>query len=213
MRLVCVSDTHNQHAALDVPEGDALLFAGDMCGHGDMHEVKRFCRWLRDLPHEHKVVVAGNHDWPFDPSRADLENEHARRYVEWAGAHYLQDATAEVAGLTVYGSPWQPWFYDWAFNLPRDGDEIRERWAAIPDDTDVLVTHGPPLGYGDEVERGRVGCALLAERIKEVRPLLHVSGHIHEGYGVRSDGHTRYVNASVLDRWYRQVNAPVVIDL
>ena len=67
-RVVCISDTHGQHTPLDVPNGDVLVFAGDACSAGTPGEWAAFCRWLGDLPHAHKVVVPGNHDWPLQPS-------------------------------------------------------------------------------------------------------------------------------------------------
>ena len=113
----------------------------------------------------------------------------------------------------MWGSPWQPWFYDWAFNLQR-GPEIRAKWDRIPAGVDVLVTHGPPAGILDRVVDGRsVGCADLLDAVRRVRPLLHVFGHIHEAYGeVERDG-TRFVNASTCTVRYAPVNAPVVVDL
>ena len=62
---------------------------------------------------------------------------------------YLQDERLEVMGLKVYGSPWQPRFSDSAFNLSR-GAELRAVWDKIPSDTDILVTHSPPLGVMDQ---------------------------------------------------------------
>ena len=131
----------------------------------------------------------------------------------------------EVAGLRVWGSPWQPWFYDWAFNLPR-GPALREKWDLIPYDTDVLITHGPPFGFldgaarpasgwsdQDEVSVEHLGCEELRRALDRVRPRLHVFGHIHEGYGRGQLADTILVNASNCDEDYRPVNAPVVIDL
>lgn len=86
--------------------------------------------------------------------------------------------------LRFYGSSWQPWFYDWAFNLQR-GTEIRAKWEQIPIDTDVLITHGPPYGFGDRITRGEhVGCLDLLDAVVKIQPRLHIFGHIHEGYGL-----------------------------
>ena len=124
------------------------------------------------------------------------------------------DAGTSVDGIKVWGSPWQPEFCEWAFNLPR-GQPLRAKWRLIPDDTDVLLTHGPPLGHGDQCAGGhRAGCVdLLHEIQSRVRPAVHAFGHIHEGAGVTSDGATLYVNASTCNLRYRPVNPAVVVDV
>ena len=218
MRIVCLSDTHNRHGAIRVPEGDLLLHAGDATMHGTPEEVAGFDAWLATLPHRHKVVVAGNHDFLFE-----REPEAARALLK--SAVYLQDSAVEVEGLRIWGSPWQPWFFDWAFNLPR-GAALRKKWDQIPSGTDVLLTHGPPLRIRAQVAgptprlraavtgRGsHVGCEELLEAVFRVRPRLHVFGHIHEGYGLESRDGITFVNASSCNRSYRPANPPVVVDL
>jgi hypothetical protein len=112
--------------------------------------------------------------------------------------------------IRVYGSPWQPEFFQWAFNLPRHGEEMKARWDAIPTNTDILVTHGPAYGHLDFVRYNgiNVGCEMLRPRINEIRPKIHVCGHIHQGYGYYFDGHTHFFNASVLDEQYKYANLP-----
>ena len=231
-RLVCLSDTHGQHAGLDVPDGDALVFAGDACSTGTPGEWRAFCRWLGALPHAYKVVVPGNHDWPLQPSvpawgvsarYGPATLRHARRRVEDAGAVLLMDREAAVAGLRVYGSPWVPAFYRWAFNLPRGGAELAEVWSRVPEGLDVLVTHTPAFGTLDRTDRGeRAGCERLADRLRQLDvsgagPRLHVHGDIHEAAGVVGPpagvGGRTTVNASVLDLRYRLAHAPVVVDV
>lgn len=187
--IVCVSDTHGFHVRTEIPPGDVLIHAGDITRRGDLADVRAFDAWLGTLPHPHKIVIAGNHDWCFerdpDAARAAITN-----------AVYLQDAAVTVAGLTVYGSPWQPRFHDWAFNLDR-GPLLAEKWALIPPGIDVLVTHGPPHGIGDLCLGGdRAGCVDLLARVRVVRPKLHVFGHIHEAAGVTTADGTVFVNAS-----------------
>lgn len=206
MRIVCLSDTHGFHDGLEVPAGDLLLHAGDATKHGSLEEIAAFNAFLGSLPHRHKVVVAGNHDFAFE-----REATLARELITHAS--YLQDEEVEIEGLRVWGSPWQPWFYDWAFNLQR-GDEIRAKWDLVPAGIDVLVTHGPPLGHGDRTHDGRdVGCADLLDAIRRVRPQLHVFGHIHEGHGRTREGETLCVNASICTVGYRPTNPPIVVDL
>uniref|UniRef100_A0A8C5BL02 Metallophosphoesterase domain containing 1 n=1 Tax=Gadus morhua TaxID=8049 RepID=A0A8C5BL02_GADMO len=77
----------------------------------------------------------------------------------------------------------QPWYYGWGFNLPR-GQALLDKWNQIPDSTDILVTHCPPLGFLDWVPKKmqRVGCMELLNTVqRRVQPKLHVFGHIHEG--------------------------------
>lgn len=206
MRIVCLSDTHDQHDQLQVPDGDLLLHAGDATMSGTAAQIEAFDRWLATLPHRHKVVIAGNHDWGFQrtPARARSLLRHAT---------YLEDDETTVEGLRIWGSPWQPWFYDWAFNLQR-GPEIAAKWALIPTGIDVLITHGPPAGLLDRTSRGDdVGCADLLAAVQRTKPRLHVFGHIHEGYGtVERDG-TRFVNACNCTERYHPVQPPIVVDL
>jgi Icc-related predicted phosphoesterase len=206
LRLVCISDTHNRHQKLALPPGDILVHAGDFSGRGRPDEIRAFDEWLASLPHRHKVVIAGNHDFLFEKSPAE-----ARALLRHAV--YLQDEGVELEGLRFWGSPWQPWFFDWAFNLQR-GEPLREKWALIPPGTDVLVTHGPPLGHGDRTADGEaVGCADLLDAVRRLQPRLHVFGHIHEGYGSTLEGRTACHNVSTCDLGYRPVNAPVVVEL
>jgi Icc-related predicted phosphoesterase len=189
MRIVCVSDTHGRHRDVYVPAGDVLVHAGDLTRHGRPDEVRDVDAWLGSLPHRHKLVVAGNHDFCFQE-----QPRLARSLV--THAVYLEDEAVTVDGVVFYGSPWQPWFGGWAFNL-HPGPELAAVWAKIPADTGVLITHGPPHGILDQTRRGEaVGCLDLFHRVYEVRPRLHVFGHIHEAAGrLDIDGIT-FVNAS-----------------
>jgi predicted phosphodiesterase len=146
MRIVCLSDTHGTHERLTVPEGDLLVHAGDFTNLGRPAEIERFDRWLGTLPHPHKLVIAGNHDFLFE-----RKPEKARALL--TNARYLQDEACEVNGLRLWGSPWQPWFHDWAFNLAR-GPELAAKWALVPERIDVLVTHGPPAAILDRTHGG-----------------------------------------------------------
>lgn len=209
MRIVCISDTHNFHRDVRLPAGDVLVHAGDFTGQGTFGEARHFLEWLEtQTQFGHRVLVAGNHDW--------LPEQEPRvfRALVPRNVTYLEDAGAELDGVRFWGSPITPWFHSWAFNRAR-GAEIDAHWARIPQGVDVLVTHGPPYLQGDRVEHsdGHVGCEDLRRRVDALRPRLHVFGHIHEGYGDVQGEHTRFVNASVCDRFYRPVNAPIVVDL
>ena len=225
MRIVALADTHNHRP--EVPDGDVLVHAGDISFmmHGDpaFKHILRFREWLHELPHKRKVFIAGNHDFGFQTH--PKESRYIMREFD-----YLEDSGVEIDGVKFWGSPWQPWFFDWAFNLERDGEELEAKWAAIPEDTDVLLTHGPPYGYGDEtMGREHVGCRLLTKRLKQVWPTYHICGHIHPGYGMYRMHEcvpimlgddpalgmrlTTVVNASVCNEKYEPVNNPVVLDL
>ncbi|MBS2038711.1 metallophosphatase domain-containing protein [bacterium] len=206
MRIVCLSDTHGLHAELVVPDGDLLLHAGDLTRRGHLKELKEAADWLHCLPHTHKILIAGNHDFCLQQ-----EPEKARALL--SGLIYLEDSFCHCQGVKIYGSPWQPWFHDWAFNLNR-GEPLRQTWARIPEDTEILVTHGPPQGVLDRCFDGRqVGCQDLVQRLQVVQPRLHVFGHIHEAYGQRQLGQTLYVNASCCTLQYEPIQKPIVVDL
>lgn len=191
LRIVAVADTHLFTDDLEVPEGDVFVHAGDLCRRGDLAELRRAAAWIDGLPHPHKIVIAGNHDWAFvhTPSEA--------RAALPQGVTYLEDSGAEVAGLRIWGSPWQPEYLDWAFNLPR-GEPLAERWALIPEGLDLLVTHGPPAGIGDGSCYGelRAGCADLRQRVRSVRPRIHLFGHIHDDGGAWTVDDTVFVNCT-----------------
>ena len=225
MRIVCISDTHNQHDKLSLPKGDVLIHAGDWTGTGTHKQVISFIRWFASQPHKHKVLIAGNHDITMDKpfyevNWARFHNKypfHAHEIKSYVlreeGIHYLEDSEVVIDGVKFYGSPCTPTFGGWAFNVNR-GLPLKAVWGNIPRDTDVLVTHGPPYGYGDKLDtEERVGCKDLLEEIKLVQPKVHVYGHIHEGYGTYDLGSTKLINPSSCNGSYQLVNEPIVYDL
>ncbi|MCK7546244.1 metallophosphatase domain-containing protein [Marinobacter bryozoorum] len=211
MRLVCISDTHGLHRQIPaVPDGDVLIHAGDSLGQGTLENLADLNDWLGTLPHQHKIVIAGNHDWVFQEAPA-LARETLTNAI------YLEDSGTELDGLRFWGSPWTPQFLNWAFMLKR-GQALREKWQLIPKNTDLLITHGPPRGIGDQVSvdfRTReVGCVDLEQRLEQLPNLqAHVFGHIHEGYGQYLRGQTRLINASTCTARYEPTNPPIVFDL
>jgi hypothetical protein len=197
VRIVAVADTHLFHRDLAVPDGDVFVHAGDMCRIGDLVELRAAADWINSLPHRNKVIVAGNHDWAF-------AREPGAARAMFPGAHYLEDSEVTLDGVRFYGSPWQPEFMGWAFNLPR-GRDLALMWAKIPHGIDVLVTHGPPEGFGDRTKGirasstappSRAGCADLRQRVAEVQPRLHLFGHIHQDGGMWRDGPTMFANVT-----------------
>jgi Icc-related predicted phosphoesterase len=196
------------HRKIDVPDGDVLVHAGDITGRGELDVLEDFNMWLGELPHKHKVVICGNHDFCFERSR---EKEAARATL--TNCVYLQDEEVVIDGVKFYGTPWQPWFYNWAFNLKRPED-LGAIWSKIPNDTDVLLVHGPPQGKGDLTINGdRPGCTELLKRIQNLNLKLVVTGHIHEGYGLYYEGETAIINASVNTVRYEPINDPVVWEI
>jgi len=210
MKIVCISDTHTMHntSRIQIPDGDVLIHAGDITGHGGLKPIIEFSAWLKRQPHKHKIVIAGNHDWCFQNRDRDMSIKEIS-----TAATYLEDSAIVIDGVKFYGSPWQPEFCDWAFNLPR-GAALKEKWDMIPNDTDVLITHGPPLNILDWCPGGNVGCSDLRSRVLNMPNLkYHVFGHIHESYGTEKHGNTTFVNASVCTGRYEPINQPIVLEL
>ena len=186
-----------------VPPGDILIHAGDITRHGNAEELVEFNDFLGTLPHPTKIVIAGNHDFCFQ-----RDSEQCRALL--TNCIYLEDEEVSTDGLHFYGSPWQPWFYDWAFNLPR-GEEIKAKWDLIPAHTDILITHGPPLGFGDTTaSHQKAGCKDLLDAVERIKPKIHVFGHIHEAFGIYANADTTFLNASICDLAYEPVNEPIV---
>ncbi|MDB4944728.1 MAG: hypothetical protein JWP97_4262 [Labilithrix sp.] len=204
-RIVAVADTHLQHDRLAIPGGDILVHAGDLCQHGSLDELARAADFFRALPHPVKILVAGNHDVCLERTP-----QAARALLE--GFVYLEDSAAVIEGLVFHGSPWQPKFRVWAFGAAR-GPELAAKWAKIPERVDVLVTHGPPFGHGDRIPwegtPRHVGCLDLRRRVQEVKPRLHLFGHIHQDPGVWREGPTTFANVTVDEGRV----APVVLTL
>lgn len=197
MRLICLSDTHGKHRQLSVPDGDILIHAGDFTVSGQAEQIQDFNAWLGELPHRHKVVIAGNHDFLFE-----REPELARQLL--SQAHYLQDSGLTVDGVRFWGSPVSPRFFDWAFNRQR-GAEIAQHWQQIPVDTQILIVHTPAYGILDQIGSGQsVGCEDLRLALEQhVQPDLFICGHIHESRGIRRLAKTVCLNAAVLNRYYQ----------
>lgn len=212
--IVTISDTHNRHKEIDVPNGDILIHAGDFSNRGTQSEIDDFLSWFSNLPHTWKILIAGNHDKGTDRDQQGQSYrglpEHFEKSCELLNITLLNDSDCEIPSnngemIKIWGSPVQPRFgFDWAWNRDR-GAEIAYHWDKIPNDADIVVTHGPPHGYGDRVHRGcRAGCQDLAETLLKIKPKLHVSGHIHEDRGVFLDiiNGVTYNNASSLTLRY-----------
>jgi len=208
MQITFISDTHGQHRSskLQLPNSEIIIHAGDFTSMGTLAQVNDFLEWYSELPHTHKVLIGGNHDFLLEQNPSLFKSLLPSNIV------YLEDNAIEIEGIKIWGSPITPWFYDWAFNRRR-GEDIQRYWEQIPDDVDILVTHGPPYGFGDRTSRGDlVGCEDLLEAVQRVKPKYHVFGHIHEAYGITQNDATTFINASCLNLQYQMVNAPVCIE-
>jgi Icc-related predicted phosphoesterase len=217
-RITTISDTHNKHKQLTpfLPGGDILIHAGDISSLGHKHEITEFCKWFDKIDnYDLKVFIAGNHDYGFEKR----VNETMEIVNSYKTITYLQDDWVgfqknDLREIRIWGSPWQPEFYNWAFNLPRKGAGLLSKWEMIPEDTDILITHGPAYGYVDMVigQYEHLGCELLIDRIGVVKPDIHICGHIHSGYGYATNGKTHFINASVLNEGYTFTQNPITFD-
>ena len=221
MKITFISDTHAKHNQVtsSLPGGDVLIHAGDISNKGYRTEIQDFIKWFSTIEnYTYKIFIAGNHD--FGCQDEVLAVQELLRLNP--GSEYLYDDMFLIGDesadyddmVKVWGSPWQPEFYNWAFNLPRQGAELKEVWNMIPSDVDILITHGPPYGHLDYVaySKQNVGCELLRDRIDLIKPKIHVFGHIHSSYGYKFDGTTHFFNAAVLDERYNFTQKPLSVE-
>lgn len=217
MKLVLISDTHEQADKITVPDGDVLIHAGDWTYRGVSDRMQEFWEWFASQPHKYKVAIAGNHELGLDSSETVRQyNLDMIRSYCGPNTHYLENSGCQIDGIEFWGSPVSPRFYDWAFNRDR-GQDIIQDWNRIPLTTQVLITHGPPQGILDQVpgDTSRIiGCEDLKRTVQNLTNLkLHVFGHIHSGYGTVVEGGVRYVNASVCNHGYQPINPPIVVEI
>jgi len=213
-KILCISDTHDKHNLIPkewLEDADIIIHAGDISNVGGLSEIEYFCEWFSSLSqYKHKIFIAGNHDFGFEDKSIEA-NEIVRKYPNIT---YLQDSSVTVEGLKIYGSPWQPEFFDWAFNLPRNGKQIESKWNAIDADTDILITHGPAWGMLDVTPGNlRVGCEVLTEKIANSKIRTHICGHIHHSYGEMMRDWTHYINAATLNERYEVQNPPIIFEI
>lgn len=216
--LIFISDTHGSHRSLQIPDGDILIHSGDFSYRGTKEEVEEFNKWLGYLPHNRKIVVAGNHDKGL--ARPGTTKTEAKKLLHNANAIYLEDEEVTIEGLRIYGSPWVPKYGNWSFMLPRNSKELEAPISQIPEGLDILITHGPSWGNLDRAARaGSVGCEILQRAVEQKQPRIHCFGHIHPGYGVSnyhyldSGKGTIFVNAAICNDYLTPIHTPIVIDL
>lgn len=219
MKITVLSDTHTLHKQTTsfLNGGDLLIHAGDYSNVGYKHEIHQFGKWFNEIKgYDKKIFINGNHE-----KYAETNPEFMKSVIEqYPNLIYLQDHYFGIydietdKSVKIYGSPWQPEFYNWGYNLPKNGVELKEKWDNIPKNIDILVTHGPPFGILDTIqgEHENLGCELLRDRVKIIKPKIHVFGHIHTGYGYWFDGDTHFINASVLNERYEFTQKPLTFE-
>ncbi len=241
MRITHISDTHNKHKQLNgkLPGGDLLIHSGDISSLGRKSEVEDFIKWFNKIDgYTNKIFIAGNHDMTFDREvllrnkldyfdggRNNWDTPCADGKPEWLinllatglnpNVFYLENSYVEIDQIKIWGSPYSATFgYNWAFNVDR-GYDSAQMWNKIPEDADIVITHGPIYGYCDRTLRTNenVGCADLYHRLNELKTPLHFSGHIHEAYGYKETTWGGYAfNGCNCSLAYEVDNDPITFD-
>lgn len=220
-KIVAISDTHQLHEHVTVPEGDVLVHCGDFTNRGTDAAFESFLTWFTAHPHEYKVFISGNHEEGLDKGATrPLKLNLIQRYLDkYPNLTYLENSSVIINGMKFYGSPITPFFFDWAWNVHR-GPAIAGFWKDIPDDVQVLITHGPAYGILDLVEDitardPHQGCADLLERVNNLKDLkLHLSGHLHHQGGQQTVVNGRiHANAAICNDRYKPVNKPIVVEI
>ena len=188
MKIIHISDTHGKHRELaPLPDGDVLVHSGDFSFAGTDNEALDFLNWFCDQPHKHKIFVAGNHDaaiW-------DAKIEGLTPNV-----HFLSDNGVSIEGKLFYGAPMQ-------MGMKNGKLSVVENYDPIPEGVDVLITHQPPMGILDLDSAGRhFGSTKLLEKVTELKPKVHLFGHVHNAYGTNVWKDMTFVNGSVVNDHY-----------
>lgn len=220
IRFVCISDSHSLF--FNFPPGDVLLHAGDFTKKGTSDEVLQFANYLKTTNYQYKIIIAGNHDSPFDISNFDDIMKKRRNPYPcdpyavkrlFKDFIYLEDSFVNVFGYTVWGTPWTHQHYKGAFTI-KEKYILGQKFQQIPLGVDIVLSHSPPNGILDRSKDNRhLGSEVLAETIRMIKPKVHVFGHIHEGHGVQTIDGTTYINASVCNNRYQPIYTPIVFDL
>lgn len=214
MKIAVISDVHNKWKKLQIEECDLLISCGDYSFTGEWDIIKRFHTWLDEQPAKHIISLQGNHE-----KEVEKNFEKAKALVAGIcpAIHFIEEGLIEIEGIKIWCSAVTPFFHNWAYN--RYGHEIQPHWDKIPLDTDILVTHGPPYGILDTVNYAdgtpkseHLGCVRLYEKVLEVKPDLHLFGHIHSAQGELHRNGTSFYNASICDEMYMPSNPVTYID-
>ena len=214
VKFTFISDSHGKHKLLTekLTYGNFLIHSGDITNNGKEREVRDFLKWFNGLHnYDFKIFIAGNHDFLFEQ-----QPEKAREIVsEYKNVIYLEDEEIELWDFKFYGTPWQPYFHNWAFNLKRMSMELKNKYEAIPDDVNILLTHSPPKGILDRTMNtySQEGSDLLLENVLRVKPMIHTFGHIHEGYGEKNLHGIQFLNSSNMTYDQFLENDPINLEI
>ena len=182
MTILHISDTHGLHNQLDhLPSADMIVHSGDMTVNGTEGEVFDFINWFCDLPYRYKIFIAGNHDTILSGVTLDGLDDNC---------YYLDGSSVVIEGRKFHGIP--------LFTNEQQDGILKQKIEHIPLDTDVLITHFPPLGILDEADSILYGDFDLLQKVSVVNPKFHLFGHIHSQNGTQIVSHTTFSNASLL---------------
>lgn len=202
----------------DLEPGDLLIVTGDLTSRDEYDQYAQFCEWLESQSYKNKVVIAGNHDKKIE----DNLNFHLPNL----GIHYLEDDLLEINCLRIWGSPWSLLFdgiNPQCNAFTGSEDDLRKKYAHIPDDIDILITHTPPFGTLDGIPMmwdgtmHHVGSRSLRDTVDRIKPKFHIFSHIHEQggkeillkYTMDKKPYTHCINCSIMNERYQPVNKPI----
>lgn len=225
MKVTFISDTHTRHKRLQLSGGDMLIFSGDFMSSGyNISEVNDFIEWFKSQPYAYKICVAGNHDRYCEAYPSYMIKDMFEKYYD-DGVRYVCDEEIEIEGKRIYGTPYQPYFCGWAFNI-KDENELVNIYKKIPENLDILITHCPPYGVLDKSHKPRLIHGTTGEEhlgskellnvidFMENPPKYHCFGHIHgDGGKTEVDGGVTFINASVCNEDYVPVNKIITMDI
>ncbi|MDA3854958.1 MAG: metallophosphoesterase [Candidatus Woesearchaeota archaeon] len=215
MKITVISDTHGKHKKIQLPGGDLLVHSGDFTSMGHEHEIRNFCKWFSKQDYTYKIFIAGNHELGLEDNKENSMNI----INSFKDIIYLESDLYCIGNdyenmIKIFGTPWQSYFCNWAFNL--EGEALQEKLDEILPNTDILVTHNPPLAIldtaGSPINKPLLGCPRLLAKVAEIKPSIHIFGHIHGGYGYRFIEGTHFINASILDEKYNVSTAPITFE-
>lgn len=216
MKICSISDTHSLHRQVEIPECDVLICSGDISYKGEQDIVNDFIIWFGTQQPKHKILVFGNHEVGYS-NHLSKKFIKSQDLIKQNNIHYLQNSEVIIDNLKFYGSPATPYFYGWEWNFQR-GSDISRVWNKIPQDTDILITHGPAYSILDYVPSlnnrdPHQGCKDLLNKINTLNLKAHICGHIHGSYGTIIRNNMRFVNAAICDESYKASNKPIVFDI
>jgi Icc-related predicted phosphoesterase len=197
MIILHLSDTHGCHHLLrNLPEADVVVHSGDFTMTGSEQEALDFLNWFCDLPYAHKIFICGNHDDCLYGANIDGLDSNV---------HYLCNSSVEIEGVKFYGVP--------MFMGDCVTDRQAKNIAKIPGDTDVLVTHCPAYGLLDLDDNINYGDEQLLSKLMQVKPRIHLFGHIHSQHGIMTEHGITFSNGAIMNAGYTTLNLPNVLEI